>query len=138
MSTTQLSKATLNERVDGPALQAYRILHIAFTIAPIVAGVDKFTNLLVDWTQYLAPVVANIIPATTFMMVVGVVEIVAGILVFVRPRIGAYVVAAWLLGIIGNLLMVPGYYDVALRDFGLFLGAIALARLSAAFAEREG
>jgi uncharacterized membrane protein YphA (DoxX/SURF4 family) len=101
----------------------------------VLAGVDKFTNLLVDWTQYLAPFVANMVPASTFMAIVGVVEIIAGLLVFFKPRIGAYVVAAWLLGIIGNLLLIPGYYDVALRDFGLFLGAVALARLSTVFAE---
>lgn len=120
---------------DNPVYQAYQILHIGFTVAPILAGLDKFTNLLVDWTQYLAPFMANIVPAGAFMAIVGVIEIIAGLVVFFRPRIGAYVVAAWLLGIIGNLLLIPGYYDVALRDFGLFLGALALARLSAAFAE---
>lgn len=123
------------EDVQDPVYQAYRILHIGFTVAPILAGLDKFTNLLVDWTQYLAPFIANIVPASTFMGIVGVVEIVAGLLVFFKPRIGAYVVAAWLAGIIFNLLLVPGYLDVALRDLGLFLGALALARLSTAFGD---
>lgn len=123
------------EEIQDPVFQAYRILHIGFTVAPILAGLDKFTNLLADWTQYLAPFIANIIPASTFMMIVGVVEIIAGLLVFFKPRIGAYVVAAWLAGIIFNLLLVPGYLDVALRDLGLFLGALALARLSAAFGD---
>jgi len=89
---------------------------------------------MVDWSIYLAPFVDNIIPANIFMPIVGVVEIIAGLLVFFKPRIGAYVVAAWLLGIIINLLLVPGFFDVALRDFGLFLGALALARLSETFA----
>jgi len=130
-----LTHSSAREGLDSPARQAYQILHIGFTVAPLLAGLDKFTNLLVDWTQYLAPFLANIVPASTFMAIVGVVEIIAGLLVFFKPRIGAYVVAAWLLGIIGNLLLIPGYYDVALRDFGLFLGAVALARLSAVFAD---
>lgn len=135
MTTTQTttSLTQVQERQD-PAYQAYQILHIGFTVAPILFGLDKFLNLMVDWTQYLAPLFANIIPANVFMPLVGVVEIIAGILVFLKPRIGAYVVAAWLLGIILNLLILPGYFDVALRDFGLFLGALALARLSSVFA----
>ena len=117
------------------AHQAYTILKFGFTVAPIVAGLDKFFNLLVDWTQYLTPLVprwTGIDPAA-FMMVVGIIEIIAGIVVAVKPKIGAWVVAAWLCGIIINLLLVPGYYDVALRDLGLLFGALALARL----AERE-
>src|SRR5690606_1389985 len=98
------------------AQQAYRILKFGFTVAPIIAGLDKFLNLFVDWEQYLAPFVAAIIPAGVFMMIVGVVEIIAGIGVALKPRIFAYVVAAWLVGIIINLLLIPGYYDVALRD----------------------
>lgn len=129
----KLAQTFTKEESDYPVYQAYQILHIGFTVAPIIAGADKFTNLLVDWTQYLAPAMANIIPATTFMHIVGIIEIIAGVLLFIKPRIGAYVVAAWLLGIMGNLLLIPGYYDVALRDFGLFLGALALARLSAIF-----
>src|SRR5690606_30940074 len=101
-----------------------------FVVAPIVAGLDKFFNLLVDWEQYLAPFVADIIPAGVFMMIVGVVEIVAGIGGALKTRIFAYVVAAWLVGIIINLLLIPGYFDIALRDLGLALGALALGRLA--------
>lgn len=120
---------------SNPNYQAYRILHAGFTALPIIAGLDKFTHILVNWDMYLAPVVARIspIPAHTLMLIIGVIEIVAGILVAIKPRIGAYVVAAWLCGIIINLLLVSGYYDVALRDFGLSLGAIALGRLSINF-----
>jgi uncharacterized membrane protein YphA (DoxX/SURF4 family) len=112
--------------------QAYTLLHLAFVVAPIVAGLDKFTNLLVDWSNYLAPVAVNLLPMSgdAFMYIVGVIEIVAGIVVLLRPRFGGYLVAVWLWGIILNLLLIPGYFDVALRDFGLSLGALALARLS--------
>jgi len=130
-TTTQLTTA---KDVQNPGYQAYQLLHIGFTVAPILFGLDKFFNLMTDWTQYLAPVVANIIPANTFMLIVGVVEIVAGLLVFFKPNIGAYVVALWLLGIIINLVLVTGFLDVALRDFGLLLGALALARLSVVYA----
>jgi uncharacterized membrane protein YphA (DoxX/SURF4 family) len=114
------------------AKDAYTILHLGFTLLPIIAGLDKFFHLLVNWDQYLSPRIAALLPVAphTFMQIVGGIEIVAGLLVAVRPRIGAYVVAAWLWGIIVNLLMLPGYYDVALRDFGLSLGALALGRLS--------
>jgi uncharacterized membrane protein YphA (DoxX/SURF4 family) len=115
------------------AHRAYTILKFGFTIAPIIAGLDKFFNLLVDWTQYLTPLVpawTGIDPAL-FMMVVGVIEIIAGIVVAVKPKFGALVVAAWLWGIIINLLLIPGYYDVALRDLGLSFGALALAALAA-------
>ena len=117
---------------DG-SRQAYSILHLGFTVLPIVAGLDKFLHLLVNWDQYLAPPLARLLPVSghTFMLVVGVIEIVAGLLVWFKPRIGAYVVAAWLWGIIIDLLLVPGYFDVALRDFGLSLGALALGRLAA-------
>jgi hypothetical protein len=120
-----------------PAYQAYQLLYLGFIAAPLVAGVDKFTNFLTDWSQYLAPVVTDVLPvsAGTFMMFVGVVEIGAAALVAVRPKIGAYVVAAWLAGIVINLLLIPAYLDVALRDFGLMLGALALARLSQEFSE---
>ena len=113
-----------------PAFQAFQLLHWGFAILPIVAGIDKFTMLLVDWTKYLADPVARAIPAHTFMMVVGGIEIIAGLIVAFRPSIGGYVVAFWLWGIIANLLVVGSYYDVALRDFGLSLGALALARLA--------
>jgi hypothetical protein len=118
-----------------PAYQSYLMLHAGFAALPVVAGFDKFFHLLVNWDQYLAPLAIQILPVTghTFMLAVGVIEIVAGLLVAFRPRIGAYVVALWLGGIIVNLLMIPGFYDIALRDFGLALGALALARLSQEF-----
>lgn len=120
----------------SPAYQAFKILQIAFILAPILAGLDKFTHVLVNWDNYLAPVIATILPIGVhqFMLVVGVIEVIAGVLVALRPRIGGYVVAFWLWGIILNLLVYPGYYDIALRDFGLSLGALALARLSKEFA----
>lgn len=119
----------------SPAWQAYRILHWGFTAAPVIAGLDKFTRLLADWDKYLAPPIARMLPvsAHTFMMIVGVVEVVAGLLVAIRPKLGAYVVAAWLGGIIVNLLLSGSYFDIALRDFGLALGALALGRLSMDF-----
>ena len=121
---------------SSPAYQAYRILQFGFVVAPILAGLDKFFHLLVNWDQYLPGVVANISPAPphTLMLVVGVIEIVAGIGVALKPKIFAYVVAAWLAVIIINLLLIPGYFDVALRDFGLFLAALALGGLSRQFA----
>jgi hypothetical protein len=106
---------------------------IAFQSVP--AGLDKFFHLLVNWDQYLAPLVTQILHASVhaFMLVVGVIEIAAGIVVVLRPQIGAYIVALWLWGIILNLLLAGGFYDIALRDFGLSLGALALARLSREF-----
>lgn len=116
--------------VSNPSHQAYQILHVAFVVAPLVAGLDKFTHLLTNWDRYLAPQVAAIVPAHSFMLLVGAIEMVAALLVAIKPRIGAYVVAAWLVGIIVNLLLAGGFYDIALRDFGLMLGALALGRLS--------
>jgi uncharacterized membrane protein YphA (DoxX/SURF4 family) len=115
-----------------PHRQAFLLLRTVFTVAPILFGLDKFTNLLTDWTMYLAPVVTSVIPlpAQTIMYIVGVVEIIAGVLVALRPRFGSALVAAWLLGIIINLIILGGFYDVALRDFGLLVGALALNRLS--------
>src|SRR3954468_5868291 len=119
-----------------PTYQAFLLLRTAFTVAPIVFGLDKFANLLTNWPQYLAPWIDRIVPGTAqqAMYAVGVVEILAGVLVAVAPRIGAWVVAAWLAGIILNLLTIPGFYDVALRDFGLLVGAVALARLTVRYA----
>jgi uncharacterized membrane protein YphA (DoxX/SURF4 family) len=119
-------------RTATPAQQAFLLLRTVFTVAPILFGLDKFANLLTDWPGYLAPWVDKLIPGTAqqFMYVVGVVEIVAGILVALRPRIGAAVVALWLAGIITNLLILGNYYDVALRDFGLLVAALALNRLA--------
>jgi uncharacterized membrane protein YphA (DoxX/SURF4 family) len=121
-------------KMDHPMEQAFRVLHTGFTVAPIVAGLDKFFNVLVDWSQYLAPAFPNMLGITprTFMYGVGIVEIAAGIAVALAPRFGSYVVAAWLWGIIVNLFMRGYYFDVALRDFGLSLGAIALGRLAEA------
>jgi len=118
-----------------PGYQAYLMLRLAFTVAPIAFGLDKFFNILTSWPHYLAPWVNNLMPgsAQDFMHVVGVVEIAAGIVVAVRPRYGAPLVAAWLGGIILNLLTYSGFYDVALRDFGLMLGALTLARLAWAY-----
>jgi hypothetical protein len=114
------------------ARQAFLLLRTVFTVAPILFGLDKFVGLLTDWEQYLAPQIDALIPGTAHqaMLAVGVVEIMAGILVAVAPRIGGYVVAAWLAGIIVNLLLIGDFYDVALRDFGLLVGALALARLA--------
>ena len=115
--------------------QAYQILRIGFTVAPILAGLDKFTHVLTDWDKYLPPVVNNALGGHghELMLAVGVIEIVAGIGVFVKPKIFAYVVSAWLVLIIINLLMIPGYFDVVLRDLGLALGALALGRLSSVY-----
>jgi hypothetical protein len=130
--------------LSDPVYQAYQLLHVGFIVAPIVAGVDKFFHLLVNWDNYLAPVVNSAIGGRghAFMLIVGVIEIIAGIGVALRPRIFSYVVAGWLLGIVVNLLLIPPssptpHYDVALRDFGLFLGALALGRLSGRFARPE-
>ncbi len=122
--------AGLREREAG--FHAYLLLRTAFTVAPIAFGLDKFFNVLVDWPIYLAPWIDDIAPgsAQDFMYAVGAVEIVAGVLVALKPRYGAPVVAAWLAGIIVNLLTVPGFYDIALRDFGLLLGALTLTRLA--------
>ena len=115
--------------------QGFWILRVGFAVAPILFGLDKFANVLVDWEKYLAPWVASLLPISPSgaMNLVGIVEILAGVAVAVKPRYGAYLVAAWLGGIIVNLVTYPGYYDVALRDFGLMLGALALARLAAKF-----
>jgi uncharacterized membrane protein YphA (DoxX/SURF4 family) len=111
--------------------QAFLLLRTVFVVAPILFGLDKFTNLLTDWTMYLAPVATSVVPlpAQTIMYIVGVVEIVAGVVVAVRPRIGSAIVALWLLGIIINLIVLGSFYEVALRDFGLLVGALALNRL---------
>jgi hypothetical protein len=119
----------------NPTYQGYLLLRIGFVIAPLLFGLDKFFNILVDWDKYLAPFVNDIVPGNAHqaMLAVGVIEIVAGLVVALRPRFGGYLVAAWLAGIIVNLLLIPGHYDIALRDFGLLLGALTLARLATAF-----
>lgn len=122
-----------------PAFQAFRILHWGFVAAPILMGADKFFDLLCNWEQYLAPSLLGLSPlsAAATMRAVGVVEIAAGLIVALKPRIGAWVVAGWLAAIIVNLVLAGGYYDVALRDFGLCLAALALARLSTTFDPRR-
>jgi uncharacterized membrane protein YphA (DoxX/SURF4 family) len=136
MSTKQVSTTpALADQMKDPAFSAYLALRAVFTIAPIVFGLDKFFNLLAyphHWSMYLAGRIDDLVPGTAdqYMYLVGVIEIVAGVLVAVAPRIGAWVVAAWLAGIIIDLVTGPGFYDVALRDFGLLVGAIAQARLA--------
>src|SRR5687767_4930112 len=122
-------------RVTSPGKQAYQILRLGFIVAPVVAGLDKFFHLLVDWDQYLPPFVNRLTGGHghELMLAVGVIEVVAGVGVAFKPKVFAYVVSAWLLLVVVNLLMIPGYFDVALRDFGLSLGALALARLSHEF-----
>jgi uncharacterized membrane protein YphA (DoxX/SURF4 family) len=134
MKATSAERSSSRSFVGEPGHQAFLLLRTVFTVAPILFGLDKFTNLLVDWTVYLAPVATSVVPvsAQTFMYGVGIVEIIAGILVAVRPRLGSLVVAAWLLGIIINLLVLGSFFDVALRDFGLLVGALALNRLATA------
>ena len=115
-----------------PAYGAYVLLRTGFTVLPIVFGADKFANVLTNWEHYLAPWIARLIPLTAHqaMLAVGVIEIAAGLAVAVKPRYGAYIVAAWLAGIVINLVSYPGFYDIALRDFGLMLAALTLARLA--------
>jgi hypothetical protein len=125
---------------DDPAAQAFLLMRIAFTVAPILFGLDKFANVLTDdWTKYLSSDFNSLLPgsAATGMHIVGIIEIAAGILVAIAPRIGGYVVALWLAGIILNLLLVGGYGDIALRDFGLMLGALTLTRLATAYSGGE-
>jgi hypothetical protein len=116
-----------------PANQAFMLLRTVFTVAPILFGLDKFFEVLTDWEGYLAPEINDVVPGSAHqaMLIVGVIEIAAGILVAALPRIGGYVVAAWLAGIIVDLLLLGNYYDIALRDFGLLVAALALARLAA-------
>ncbi len=118
----------------NPVYQAYQILHWGFVVAPVLAGLDKFFMKLVDWTMYLWPPLGNLVGSPRlFMEIVGAIEIVAGCLVAFKPKIGALIVAFWLWGIIINLLLLGNYFDIALRDFGLSLGALALSRLAAVF-----
>jgi uncharacterized membrane protein YphA (DoxX/SURF4 family) len=130
VKTTSALRA--NTTTMEPAKQAFLLLRTVFTVAPIIFGLDKFTNILADWTIYLAPQATALVPlpAQTLMYVVGVVEVLAGIAVAVRPRFGSLLVAAWLAGIIVNLLLLGSFFDVALRDFGLLVAALALNRLS--------
>jgi hypothetical protein len=136
MNTNSNPSSVATMDTASPAYQAYRILHLGFVLAPILAGLDKFFHLLVNWDQYMPAAIARLSPigGHNLMLAAGVIEIVAGIGVALKPRLFAPVVAGWLALIIVNLLLIPGYFDVALRDFGLFLAALALARLSRQFA----
>ena len=130
--------SSTNRQLANPAFQAFTLLRIGFTVAPIVFGIDKFLDWLVDWRIYLAPEINDLVPGNAHqaLLAVGVIEIVAGLVVAVRPKFGGYLVAAWLTGIIISLLLQADFYDIALRDFGLLLGALTLARLATAF-ERD-
>jgi hypothetical protein len=132
------SNTSVGIRTQSPSYQAYQILHFAFVVAPLIAGADKFFHFLVNWDQYVSPLITRILPmsAHTFMLGVGIIEIGAGVLVAFMPTVGGLVVGAWLCGIILNLLSIPGYYDIALRDLGLALGAFALSRLATEFNSR--
>jgi len=123
----------------SPANQAFRILQFVFVVAPVMAGLDKLTHLLANWDLYLAPQIVERSPiaAHSLMLIVGVAEVTAGLIVALRPKIGGMIVCLWLLGVVFNLLLTRRYFDIALRDFGLALGAFALARLAAAH-ERGG
>jgi len=123
-----------------PLTQAFLLLRVGFAVAPILFGIDKFAEVMNDnWAAYLAPEYNDLIPgsAADAMHLVGIVEIAAGLVVLVSPRFGGLLVAAWLAGIIGSLLLVGGYGDIVLRDFGLLIGALALNRVATAYAERE-
>ncbi|TDO46881.1 hypothetical protein EV643_110264 [Kribbella sp. VKM Ac-2527] len=130
------SGTTGREALSDPAYQAFLALRTVFTVAPIVFGLDKFANLLTEWPGYLASWINDIVPGSgqDAMYAVGVIEVVAGLVVALAPRYGGLLVAAWLAGIIVNLLTIPGFYDVALRDFGLLVAALALSRLAVKYA----
>ena len=133
--TTEVS-TTRRADLSDPTYQAFLLLRTGLAVAPILFGLDKFTNLLTDWPGYLAPWIDDVVPgsAQQAMYAVGVIEVIAGLAVAVTPRLGSWLVAAWLAGIIVNLLTIPGFYDIALRDFGLLIAAVALTRLSVQFA----
>jgi hypothetical protein len=133
------SSTSVSIRSGSPSYQAYQILHIAFVVAPLVAGLDKFFHFLVDWDQYLSPLVPRVLGVSphTFMLGIGGIEIIAALLVIFLPVVGAWVVGVWLCGIVVNLLTIPAYFDIALRDFGLALCAFAFARLAQEFGPRS-
>lgn len=135
MASTTVSRSIVRQEPSDPVFQAFTLLRIGFTVAPILFGVDKFLDWLVDWRIYLAPELNDVIPGNAHqaMLAIGAIEIVAGLVVALRPKFGGYLVAAWLGGIIVNLLLQADFYDIALRDFGLLLGALTLARLATAF-----
>jgi hypothetical protein len=133
--STNGSGAAAAADLGDPRYQAFALLRVAFIVAPIAFGLDKFFNVMVDWPTYLAPWINDVVPGSgqDFMYVIGAIEILAGVIVALRPRYGAYVIAAWLGAIIVSLLTYSGYYDIALRDFGLMLGALTLARLAVVY-----
>ncbi|MGH9117753.1 MAG: hypothetical protein ACRD0A_07700 [Acidimicrobiales bacterium] len=138
MTTSTVTRPAPQARqpdLSDASFQAFWLLRIAFTVAPILFGLDKFAHWLVDWDMYLAPEFTDVFNAQahTLMYFVGAIEIVAGLVVLTRPRLGGYLVAAWLAGIITNLLLMADFYDIALRDFGLLLAALSLARVATAF-----
>jgi hypothetical protein len=139
MATSQLHRPVGDDiaasRLQDPAFQGYALLRVGFTVAPILFGLDKFLDWLVDWRIYLAPEVNDLIPGNAHqaMLAIGAIEVIAGLAVAARPKLGGYLVAAWLGGIIVNLLLQADHYDIALRDFGLLLAALTLARLATAF-----
>lgn len=137
---TETEPRLASARLDKPAYQAYWILRIGFTVAPVLFGLDKFFHVMVDWDKYLAGPVDDVIPGSghTAMLVVGGIEIAAGLVTAVLPRIGGFLVAAWLFAIAANLIVKAEYYDIALRDFGLALGALSLARLATGFRGPRG
>jgi hypothetical protein len=145
MATTTASRirpttAKTTPLLQDPLWQGFTLLRLGFTVAPILFGLDKFFDVLVDWKIYLAPEVNDLIPGNAHqaMLLIGAIEIVAGVVVALRPKFGGYLVAAWLGGIIVNLLLQADFYDVALRDFGLLLGALTLARLATGYEGRSG
>jgi uncharacterized membrane protein YphA (DoxX/SURF4 family) len=135
VATNEGAASTLDRLKGDPGYQAFWLLRVGFAVLPVLVGLDKFFDVLVNWEVYLAPWINDIVPgdAADAMYAVGVIEILAGIAVAIKPRYAAYVVAAWLGGIIVNLLTHSGYYDIALRDFGLLVGALTLARLASKY-----
>jgi hypothetical protein len=131
----RLHKTEAVQKGELPSYQAFRTLHVGYTILPIIMGLDKFMNALTVWTRYASHAYATFFGGNVVRMMhfVGLVEIAAGLIVLANPKWGARIVALWLAGIILNMLLLPGYFDIALRDFGLFLGAVALSRLSVQF-----
>src|SRR5437762_3393548 len=133
-AAVQTGTYPVQETIKNPSYQAYQLLHWGFVVAPLLAGLDKFFMKMVDWTQYLSAPLGDLVGgAGIFMRIVGAIEVGAAFLVAIKPKLGAPIVAAWLLGIIINLLLVRNFYDIALRDLGLCLGALALARLARQF-----
>ena len=138
MSTLTAPAKQRSRDLSDPVFQAFTLLRIGFVVAPIAFGLDKFAHVLVNWDIYLAPRLDRLIPGTAHqaMYAVGAIEIVAGLVVALRPKYGSLLVAGWLAGVVVNLLLIPGYYDIALRDFGLMLAALTLFRLASAYDSR--